>query len=131
MLNTAERLYDQFRIRSVTRPENTDGLPSRFLVMDNRDRHSLDDLRVLTAEALRFYIDGDELLTRGEERFTEKFVLEACAPDGDWVFVMNIEPLPGTGYNPEFGSCKLCRAPLDADGMDGLCDSCFVAEHGM
>lgn len=94
------QLYGSYRIHSITRPGVGAGLPIAFAGTGRRG-FTREQLEALDAEALGFYIDGFQMEGRGDERYTEEFVLQgALGLDRDtWETIKPIIPLAGEDPN--------------------------------
>lgn len=123
-------LFDRYRIVSVTRPNLGVGMIEGYAT--GYPRHfTRQQLEAIDAEAIGFYVDDFLMLSRGEERHQEKFVLQGGLNRTDWVDIKPITPLPGEGPEPDFGDCAVCERPLEEAefAIGDTCDPCLQQAH--
>jgi|GEM_PF-1944362 len=126
---TAPQTFRVFRIQSVTRPNLGVGMLTGF------GEHTRPELEALTAEGIGFYIDDDLMKSRGDERHTEEFMLQAGnSLDGPWEDIQPITPAPG--HNPyddldeedddRWGKCIRCERNLTESeyALNDTCEGC-------
>lgn len=127
-----EDFYTQWRVHSLTRPEDHTGLPGS----SSRLNHSeLEKLKVL------FYIDDPDMVHRGLERDKEHYILHASCDGKTWVYIREVNPLPGVNpdtpdydeyyeYEDEvddrWGKCSRCDGNLteSENALGYLCVPC-------
>ena len=114
-MTTTTQHFRAYRIHSVTRPSVDVGLLQGF------GSFSRKQLETFTAESLGFYVDEFLMRSRGEERHTEQFMLQASnSSHGPWEDIIPIVPLPGDpddmfDYEDDddrWGQCLRCKCYL-------------------
>ncbi len=123
------QMFSVFRIHSVTRPNVDVGLLQGF------GRKTRQELEAFTAESLGFYVDEFLMRSRGDERHTEQFMLQASnSLKGPWEDIMPIVPLPGDpddmfdndDDDDRWGQCLRCKHNLTESeaALNHVCDGC-------
>jgi hypothetical protein len=126
MNGTATQQFSIHRLQSVTRPGYDVGLRLCF------SRCTREELEALTAEGINFYVDDFLMKSRGEERYTEQFMLQGGnSLQGPWEDIKLIVPLPGDDPrnlldeedDDRWGQCMRCGSNL-TESEAALNDSC-------
>ena len=128
-MTTTTQHFRAYRIHSVTRPSVDVGLLQGF------GSFSRKQLETFTAESLGFYVDEFLMRSRGEERHTEQFMLQASNSfHGPWEDIIPIVPLPGDpddmfDYEDDddrWGQCLRCKCNLTESeaALNDVCEGC-------
>lgn len=126
---TVPQTFSAYRIHSVTRPNVGVGLLQGF------GPKTRQELEAFTAEDLGFYVDEFLMRSRGDERHTEQFMLQASnSLDGPWEDVISIVPLPGDpddmfddeDEDDRWGQCLRCQRNLTESeaALNDVCEGC-------
>jgi len=131
MNGTVTQQFSVYRIHSVTRPNVGVGLLQGF------GSFSRQELETFTAESLSFYVDEFLMRSRGDERHTEQFMLQASSSlDGPWEDIVSIVPLPGDpddmvdeDDDDRWGQCMRCTGNLTESeaSVGDVCQGCHPA----